>query len=204
MGSGSTEDWFKRLVGPGEGQYDVDPALARAIFMQESGMQQIDAHGNLKVARDKSGNAIYDRNGEPLAAGVSQLTAATARGLGVDRADLAQNMAGGLALMKRYMDEYHDQATAIAAYHEGEPKMRDILAGRATISDEGRAEVVRVMQSMGKSGDFHIGTIVVHVDKPNAVNADVGRAVADKVRESQGKAAQRNLQEFQQQAWGYP
>ena len=172
-------------------QYGIDPALAHALASAESGERQLDSHGNV----------ITSSTG---AQGVMQLTRGTAAGLNVDRTDTAQNVAGGLSLLRHLLATYHgDIAEAVAAYHEGEPKMNAILAGKATLSPEARAEVVTVMRSMGKTGDVHIGSIVVHVDKANATNEDVGKAVADRIRQNQEKAAQRNMLEFQSLSSSY-
>jgi hypothetical protein len=109
-----------------------------------------------------------------------------------------------MALFAHLLQKYHgDAPTAVAAYHEGETKMDAILAGRATLSPEARGEVAKVMRGAGATGDVQIGSIVVHITKPNAVNADVADAVAAKLRDHQGKQVQRNLAEFQGVSWSY-
>lgn len=172
------------LVSRYADNYGIDRRLAAALVAQESG-------GNP--------NAVSATG----AMGVMQLTRGTAKGLGVDRSDTNDNVRGGMSLFAHLLQRYHDAPTAIAAYHEGETKMDKILAGRATLSSEARGEVASVMRRTGATGDLHIGSIVVHVDKPNAINEDVGKVVAARVRATQDKNVQRNLAEFQGLSWGY-
>jgi soluble lytic murein transglycosylase-like protein len=54
------------------------------------------------------------------AVGVMQLTAGTARALGVDRYDLGQNIHGGAAYLRGMLDRYRgDLPLALAAYNAG-------------------------------------------------------------------------------------
>jgi soluble lytic murein transglycosylase-like protein len=54
------------------------------------------------------------------AVGVMQLTAGTARALGVDRYDLSQNIHGGAAYLRGMLDRYRgDLPMALAAYNAG-------------------------------------------------------------------------------------
>ena len=54
------------------------------------------------------------------AVGVMQLTAGTARDLGVDRYDVSQNIHGGAAYLRRMLDRYDgDTRLALAAYNAG-------------------------------------------------------------------------------------
>ena len=131
------------------------------------------------------------------AVGVMQLMAGTAKGLGVNRFNTGENILGGLELFSQLLKEYGNVPTAIAAYHEGEPKMNAILAGKATLSDEGRGEVARIMSLMGKTGTVNVGTIVIQIPEKHATNEGVGNAVVAKLKDMQGKQTQRNLLEFQ-------
>lgn len=173
------------LVSRYAAQYGVDPKLAHALMMQES-----------------SGNpSAVSSTG---AVGLMQLTRHTARALGVDRTNTDQNVEGGVRLFSQLLQKYHDPALAIAAYHDGEPRVDAFLARRATLSSEALGEIAGVQRRMNAGGgDVTVGSIVVHVDKPNAVNADVGNAVAARLRGLQDKRTQRNLSEFQGLSWGY-
>lgn len=169
--------------------YGVDRRLAVALAKQESSLRQF----------NKDGSVVQSPTG-PM--GVMQLTKATAKGMGVDRTDTEDNIKGGMQLFAQLLQQYQgDAGKAIAAYHEGAPKMQDILHNRATLSSEARNEVASVMSNAGAQGDVHIGSIVVHVDKSNATNEDVGNAIAAKVRDNQNKKVQRNLAEFQDISW---
>jgi hypothetical protein len=172
-------------------QLGVNPRLAQALAMQESGMRQFGSGGGV----------ITSATG---AMGAMQLTGATARALGVDRTNAEDNVKGGMTLFAHLLQKYHgDAPTAIAAYHEGESKMNAILAGRATLSSEARDEVAKVMRGAGGHGDVQVGSITIHIDKPNATNEDVGNAVVARLRSMQDKKVQRNLAEFQGVSWSY-
>lgn len=170
--------------------FGVNPRLALALSAQESGLRHFNADGSV----------ITSATG---ARGAMQLTSATARGLGVNRDNPEDNIKGGMMLFSHLLQKYGDAPTAIAAYHEGETKMSRILAGRDTLSSEARDEVAKVMRGAGASGDVQVGSIVIHIAKPNATNADVGTAVVSKLREMRDKKVQRNLAEGQDASWSY-
>ena len=82
-------------------QYGVDTCLAFAIAEQESRFDQ--------EAKSKAS-----------AKGVFQLMPATAKGLGVDRNNMEQNIAGGIKLLKQFMNKYKgDLLKATTAYNWG-------------------------------------------------------------------------------------
>lgn len=163
----------------------VDPVLLHALAKVESGESQFGPDGRVLQSATSS------------ARGIMQLLAGTAKSLGVNPDDINQNAAGGAHLLKTLLDRYGSVPTAIAAWHEGEPKMQRILAGKDSLSPEAYAEVAKVMRLTGTHGDVHIGSIVVHVDKKNAVNEDVADVVVARLRAMQGKSMQRNQLEFQ-------
>lgn len=178
-------------------QFSVNAAAAHALAQAESGEQQYDAHGNLKIGHDKEGRATS-------ATGVFQIIKSTAKMLGVDPSNVEQNVKGGMSLFAGLLKKYNGYVpNAVADYHEGTPQMEKVLAGKATLSSEAKAEVAAVMRTMGQHGDVQVGSITIHIDKPGATNADVGKAVVDKIRESQNKRIQRNLYEGSDEAWGY-
>ncbi len=79
----------------------LDPALVRAVALQESGLR--------REARSNKG-----------AMGVMQLTADTAKDLGVDAKDLHQNIQGGAAYLRTLIVAFGgDVAKALAAYNAG-------------------------------------------------------------------------------------
>lgn len=84
----------------------VDPSIALAVAQTESGTNQWTASGNLVTS---SAGAI----------GVFQLMPLTAQGLGVNPADVNQNIQGGLTYLKQLYDKYGDWSTALAAYNFG-------------------------------------------------------------------------------------
>lgn len=81
--------------------YNIDPCLALAIAEQESGFKQ----------------NVGSRVG---ASGVFQLMPATAKGLKVNRKDMAQNIKGGIKLLSQFINKYDgDLSKAAAAYNWG-------------------------------------------------------------------------------------
>ena len=163
----------------------IDPALAHALAMQESGENQ--------SAVSKTG-----------AVGVMQLMDGTARGLGVNRYDTVQNIVGGLTLFAHLLKQYGSIPNAIAAYHEGESKMNHILSGRATMSNEGRNEVASVLARYRQSGVTINGGVTIHVQQqPSENGAALAQRLVEHLRTSQDKQTQRNLLEFQSLGTSY-
>ncbi len=182
---------LRRSVQKYASQYGVDPRLANALLTQESGMRQVNPDGTI----------VTSRTG---AMGIAQLTRATAKSLGVDRTNGDDNVRGGMMLLGHLLKQYNgDAPTAIAAYHEGETKMNAVLAGRDTLSPEARSEVARVLRGVGAQGNVQVGSIVINIDKPNAVNKDVANVLVARLESTRDKRVQRNLAEFQGQSWSY-
>ena len=165
-------------------QYGVDPALAHAVAMQESGENQ----------------SATSRTG---ARGVMQLTRGTARALGVDREDTEANVRGGVALLGQLMHQYGDTATAIAAYHDGPRRVNAALAGRVAISQEAQGEVASVLSRLGQHGSVTVGSMTINITKPHPSNDEVAGVVVNRLRDIQGKATQRNLSELQDLSYSY-
>ena len=92
----------------------IQPTLALA-----AGRYSVDADLLARVAWTESRNnqAAISPKG---AVGVMQLMDDTARGLGVNRYDLAQNIQGGAAYLRQMLDRYRgDTRLALAAYNAG-------------------------------------------------------------------------------------
>jgi len=90
-----------RLIAEAAQRHSVSEALARAVAFRESGLRQA---------------AVSQRG----AVGVMQLMSGTARGLGVDRFDLKQNIEGGVIYLGQMLNRYRgDAGLALAAYNAG-------------------------------------------------------------------------------------
>ena len=90
-------------------------------------------------------SAISNRD----AVGVMQLTAGTARELGVDRYDVGQNIHGGAAYLRRMLDRYGgDTRLALAAYNAG-PGAVDRYRGVPPYR-ETQAYVVAILDGLSK------------------------------------------------------
>jgi soluble lytic murein transglycosylase-like protein len=90
-----------RLIGEAARRYALPASLVEAVAWQESRFRH---------------QAVSPKN----AVGVMQLTAGTARDLGVDRFDLVQNIHGGAAYLSQMMRRYGGSVPlALAAYNAG-------------------------------------------------------------------------------------
>ncbi len=170
----------------------IDPAAAHALARAENVSES---------QRDKYGNLIYgvgSDNVKTSAVGVYQITRKTAQALGIDPTDTEQNINGGLTLFSQLLRHYGgNEAEAVGAYHEGQSKMDSVLAGQTTLSSDAQAEIARYARYRGAAGDVHVGSVVVHVHGPGHTNEQVGRVVANTIRDTAHKRIQRNLYEAQ-------
>jgi hypothetical protein len=92
---------YSDIINQAGQQYNVDPALLRAVMGQESG-------GNPSAISPKG------------ASGLMQLMPATAKQLGVtDINDPQQNIMAGAKYLSQQLDKYQDIPTALAAYNAG-------------------------------------------------------------------------------------
>jgi hypothetical protein len=124
----STDD-LKRLVEVEAQLNNVDPRLALAVAQQESGFDP----------QIRSPRGAY---------GVMQLMPGTAKMLGVNAQDPADNIAGGVRYLKQQLDRYGgDQAKALAAYNAG-PGTVDAYKGVPPFK-ETRGYVSRILGTLG-------------------------------------------------------
>lgn len=180
------------LIDKYAAEQGVDPALAHAIAMHESGERQFGTDGQPL------------RNPGSTATGVFQLLNGTAQTLGVDSSDTKGNIHGGVLLLAQMLKKYNGNLPeAIGGYQVGGGMMDKVLAGKATLSDTDKSNIGNILQRMGQHGDVHVGSIVIHIDKPGATNDDVGKVVADRIRGLQDKKVQRNLSELGDAGWSY-
>lgn len=90
-----------RLIAQASQRYALSPDLVRAVAWRESRFR-------------------HDALSPKDAVGVMQLTAGTARDLGVDRYDLTQNIHGGAAYLSQMLRRYGGSVPlALAAYNAG-------------------------------------------------------------------------------------
>jgi soluble lytic murein transglycosylase-like protein len=119
---------FRSAITSAAGQYEVSPALIDAIATIESRYQP---------------NAV-SRSG---ARGIMQLMPATARDLGVDRADPAANIRGGTAYLRMLLNRFDgDVVRTVAAYNAGPAAV--VRAGGVPHYRETVAYVASVMEHL--------------------------------------------------------
>lgn len=123
------------LLPPDDLVGGFDPSLVNAVLMTESGGRQ---------------NAVSPKG----ATGLMQLMPGTARDLGVDPANPADNLEGGSRYLQQMMDRYGDQQTALMAYNWGPGNVdRWLATGRTTpVPAETRTYVQRVLSRLNPIG----------------------------------------------------
>lgn len=167
------------------GNYSFE-SIMNALKSQES--------GGLGMAARSSKGAI----------GSYQLMPGTARDLGVNPYDPAENKEGGYRLMGKLLQYYQGNlVNALAAYNAGPGRIDKVLAGKATLPAETQNYVASIMGKLGAKGDVHIGSITVQVKEPHATPAQIAAATAHGVRMATDKKVQRNLAEFQDLSVSY-
>jgi hypothetical protein len=176
-------------------KFGVDPALAHAIAMHESGEKQY-SKGNVLLGKMTStGRAI----------GAFQLMQSVGDTFGIDPYSTQGNVIGGLMLISHLMQTYHgDLPKVLAGFAAGEGTLDKVLAGKATLSAESRASVASELRALGRTGSVQIGSITINVPgsnlTPDQLRSSVGGAITDSMR----AIIMRNQQEFQDFSAAYP
>jgi hypothetical protein len=161
------------------------PALINAMIGQESGGNQ----------------SAVSRKG---ALGMMQLMPNTAKELGVNPYDKAQNIAGGTRYMSELLSRYGGNVPeALGAYNAGPGRMDAFLAGKATLPDETKNYIASVLARNGNTGSVTVGSVVINITQPGASAADIHRAALSAMEDVQHKQVQRNLQELSQLSYSY-
>lgn len=159
--------------------------LANSIMKVESNGQQF----------DKNGNTLTSSAG---ALGLMQLMPDTAKQLGVNPNNAADNFKGGELLLQQLLKHFNDNLEAvIAAYNWGQGNVDSFIKtghGLKTKSNpkgvfpqETKNYIDRVESNMGLSPTFHI------YQQPGESSDALANRIMDKMSEQQGKETQRNL-----------
>lgn len=127
------------LISAAAAKYNVPPFLALAVAQRESGLNQgaVGASGEL---------------------GVFQLMPGTARQLGVDPADLAQNVDGGVRYLSQMYGQFGDWKTALEAYNGGPGNV-----SRGTVSSAAQGYADAILGAQGSdfaSIPFDTGSVI--------------------------------------------
>lgn len=125
--SGETTTYDRPMIFTADGPEEIAGGETAAtpvayhlgqLIQDAAARQRLSPDLLLEVARRESGfrqTAVSNKG----AVGLMQLTAGTARDLGVDRFDARQNMHGGAAYLRNMLDRYGDLRLALAAYNAG-------------------------------------------------------------------------------------
>lgn len=112
-----------KIVQETSKKYGVPVNLVRAVIGKETGQKQGSKSADDPVANYWS--ADHNARSPAGAVGLMQLMPATAKGLGVDPSDIAQNIDGGVRYLKQQLDANNgDQTLALAAYNAGPGNVR--------------------------------------------------------------------------------
>jgi hypothetical protein len=181
-GLGMASSLYKHLTS-NSGQ--ATPALINAMIKQESG-------GNQGAVSSKG------------AIGLMQLMPGTAKSLGVNPYDAAQNVAGGTVYINQLLSHYGGNVPeALGAYNAGPGRMNKFLAGKATLPDETKAYIARVMGRAGATSGIQVGSVIINITHPGADDRTIHKTVLSAMRDVQDKQSQRNLAEWSQLSYGF-
>jgi hypothetical protein len=137
----------------------IDPNLALAVGMQESGLRQYDTSGNIVSP------------GTTSAKGIFQLTDAAAKDQHVDARDTAQNIQGGVNMLRSLLQKYHgSQEQALAAYYWGPGNVDNAMRTGAGLPPEVLAYVHGVMS---KEQGITVGDVQINITQPGATAAEI-------------------------------
>lgn len=176
IGGGSIADRIRSAAAAA----GLDPNLALAVGMQESGLRQYDSRGNVLGTSGSSAKGIF------------QLTRAAAADQHVDPNDPNQNIAGGISMLAGLMSHYRgSQAAALAAYYWGSGNVDRALRTHEAIPPDVLNYVRGVEAKEGQS--VSIGDISIQIMQPGASPEDVRRGT------QQGVLDALNKQKLQQQ-----
>ena len=133
------------------------------------------------VAQEESGNRQFDKNGNIIkspvgALGVMQLMPGTARALGVNPYDEAQNREGGQRYLTQLYKKYGDWKLALEAYNWGPGKVDKALAMHRAVPP-GVEKYANDVINRASGMTVYVGG--VHVTSTNATPAQVQSAVTN-------------------------
>jgi hypothetical protein len=143
----------------------ISPAMIKAVAYIESRNRQTDKNGN--IIRSPVG-----------ALGEMQLMPATARGLGVNPYDEADNIRGGTMLLERLQKKYGNYDNTLAAYNWGEGNVDKALKNHRQFP----AEVQKYARDVEARAGITVGSIQVNVTQPNASPQQIAAAVQSGVK----------------------
>jgi soluble lytic murein transglycosylase-like protein len=127
-----TKAQLRQMIQTAAVKYGNPPELVLRQAERESGTRQTDAAGN--IIRSSAG-----------ALGIMQLMPGTARELGVDPYDVAQNIDGGARYLKQMYTIFKSWPLAFAAYNAGPGNMGKVIRGEKALPGETAAYVQYIM-----------------------------------------------------------
>ena len=137
---------YKQAIANAAMQHGVPVEIALAVAQQESGIQQYDSFGGV-LKRWEPKYKEYSR-------GIFQLMESTARDLGVNPDDPAQNIQGGVRYLKTMLSMTGNWTAALEAYNGGIGNWQ-----RGTVHDDAKRYARTVLARAG------VGTSTTPLDR---------------------------------------
>lgn len=206
-GESPSKGWqqLKNDFGQMQNPFTIDPSVKKIVDQAMGGRSNKNFESLVTaLAYVESGSQGMAARSDKGAIGTMQLMKGTAQQYGVNPYSAAGNLKGGSEYIRDLLKHYHGNvAEAVGAYNAGPGRMDAFLAGKATLPLESQHEIARVLGAMGRKGSVEVGSITIHIQRPNASPEEIASAVQRGLQRAGNQRIQRNLAEFNHMGYSY-